>query len=174
MNHKRQLPQGSLQRIGLLALVALFSLSCGALQPGPTSTATLSATLTPTPMPTPTEAPIPGAIVGGRVYLMDRDQPVRTAVQLFRADYSEMVASTETDEGGYYSFLIEEENTFIIFITVGDVADDCNLRAESGWREARVFDPILGVSDELSEFISNAFTTSLGDEITMDCEQYCD
>jgi hypothetical protein len=174
MNDKRQLLPGLLQPIGVLILVALFSLSCGALQPEPSSAPGLSVTMTPAPIPTPAKTPFPGAFVGGRVYLMDRDQPVQTTVTLYRAaDYS-MADSTETDEAGYYSFIVEEQDTYIIFVSVGDVADDCNLRTESGWREARVIDPTLGVSDELSEFISNAFTTSLGDEITMDCEQYCD
>jgi hypothetical protein len=42
-----------------------------ALTPTPTSTLTPTPTLTPTV--TPSETPIPGAIITGRVYLMDRN-----------------------------------------------------------------------------------------------------
>jgi hypothetical protein len=164
-----------------LTLIVLLLTGCGGAPTEPTATLvppTATPTqvpLTPTPTPTPTEAPFPGAIVGGRVYLMDRDRPVQTTVLLFRAaDYS-MVDSRETDESGYYSFLVEEPDTYIIHVSVGDlIGDNCTPRTESGWQRAWKIDPTLGVTDELVAFVSIPFTISLGDEITLDCEQYCD
>ena len=164
-----------------LTLIVLLLTGCGGAPTEPTATLvppTATPTpvpLTPTPTPTPTEAPFPGAIVGGRVYLMDRDRPVQTTVRIFLADFSAMVDSTETDESGYYSFLVEEPDTYIIDVLVGDITgDNCNPRTESGWQRAWKIDPTLGVTDELVSFMSIPFTISLGDEITLDCEQYCD
>jgi len=192
MNHADQVPRSKerssrrlLHQAFVLMLAVLLLAGCGGAPAEPKSTPTLSPpiytptpappTSTPTPTPTPTEAPFPGAIVGGRVYLMDRDRPVQTTVHLFRADYSAMVDSTETDESGYYSFLVEEPDTYIIHVSVGDLTgDNCNPRTESGWQRAWKIDPTLGVTDELVAFVSIPFTISLGDEITLDCEQYCD
>ena len=164
-----------------LMLIVLLLTGCSGAPTEPTATLVpptaipTPVPLTPTPTPTPTEVPFPGAIVGGRIYLMDRDRPVQTTVLLFRADYSAMVDSTETDESGYYSFLVEEPDTYIIHISVGDLTgDNCNPRTESGWQRAWKIDPTTGVTDELVAFVSIPFTISLGDEITLDCEQYCD
>ena len=172
MNHKSGLLQGLLRPVGILALIALVSLSCGALQPEPTSTPVLPATLTPTPMPTPTETPVPGGIVGGRVYLMDRDRPVQTTVLLVReADHS-LVDATETDEGGYYSFTVAEPDTYVIQVSVMDlIGFNCNPRTESGWPGVYQHYDTSGVSDVLAG--SDPLMISLGDEITLDCELYC-
>ena len=171
MNHKRQLLPGLLQPIGILALVVLFSLSCGGLQPEPTITP-LSPTQTPTPMPTPTQTPVPGGVVSGRIYLMDRDRPVQTTVLLVREDGYLLVASTESDEGGYYSFFVEEPDTYVVQVSVMDlVGFNCNPRTESGWPGVFQHYDTSGVSDILAG--STPFTISIGDEITLDCELYC-
>jgi len=166
------------QAFGLTLIVLLLTGCGGAPTEPPATPVPPIATPTPvplTPTPTPTEAAFTGAIVGGRVYLVDRDRPVQTTVLLFRADYSAMIDSTETDESGYYSFLVEEPDTYIIHVSAGDLTgDNCTPRTESGWQRAWKIDPTSGVTDELVAFVSIPFTISLGDEITLDCEQYCD
>ncbi len=159
MNPKRLFPQ-----ITGLTLVLLLLVACSTPQPIPK--------LTPTPMPTPTEAPIPGGIVSGRIYLMDRDEPVRTTVKLVRDEDKSEVDSTVTDEDGYYSFLVEEPDTYEIHVSVMDLYNICdNFRTE--W-EARVFhtDGTGTIIDELAS--SPLMTIMMGDEIMLDCELYCD
>jgi hypothetical protein len=171
MNDKRQLLPGLAQTIGILALIVLFSSSCGALQPAPTPTP-LSPTQTPTPMPTPTQTPVPGAVVSGRIYLMDRDRSVQTTVLLVREDPYSEIARTVSDEGGYYSFFIEEPGTYIVQVSVMDlIGFNCNPRTESGWPGVYQQYDTSGVSDILAG--STPFSISIGDEITLDCELYC-
>ena len=168
---RRQLLPGLLQPIVILALVVLFSSSCGALEPAPTPTP-LSPPQTPTPMPTPTETPVPGGIVSGRVYLMDRDRPVQTTVLLVRESPYTEVDSTATDEGGYYSFFVEEPGTYIIQVSVMDlIGFNCSPRTISGWPSQFQQYDTSGVSDILAG--STPFTIGIGDEITLDCELYC-
>jgi hypothetical protein len=187
MNHKRQLLQGLFRPIVVVTLVALFSMSCSSFQPVPTSTPTLTPTPTftatptltatptptPSPTPTPTDTPVPGGIVSGRVYLMDRDEPVRTTVNLVRDEDSSDIVSTQTDEDGYYSFLVEQPGTYRIQVSVMDLLDICdNLRTESGWPVViRTYDS-EGVNDVLAG--SELMMIAIGDEITLDCELYCD
>ena len=186
MNHKRLLPQMT----GLTLVLVLLG-ACGTPQPTPTPvpststptpvppTATFTPgppTATPTPIPptpTPTETPVPGGIVSGRVYLMDRDEPVRTTIKLVWDEDSSEVDSTVTDEDGYYSFLVGEPGTYVIHVSVMDLLDICdNLRTESGWPVVvRTYDT-SGVNDVLAG--SLLMTITSGDEITLDCELYCD
>lgn len=179
MTHKRIKLYRSLQQIVVLTLVVVFLSSCGAFQPEatptltPMPTMTPTATQTPTPTPTPTETPVPGGIVSGRVYLMDREQPVRTTVFLVRDEDNTEVDRAETDEDGYYSFLVEEPETYLVHVSVMDLLDTCdNLRTESGWPVViRTYDT-SGVNDVLAG--SAPMTIAIGDEITQDCELYCD
>jgi hypothetical protein len=80
-----------------LSVLSLLLVSCGLGQ-------ILEPTPTPMPTATPTETPIPGGIITGRVYLLDRDEPVGTTVTLNRGFAGQVVDSTETDENGRYSF----------------------------------------------------------------------
>jgi hypothetical protein len=104
---------------------------------------------------------------------MDRDEPVRTTVKLVWDEDSSEVDSTVTDEDGYYSFLVEEPGTYVIHVSVMDLLDICdNLRTESGWPVVvRTYDT-SGVNDVLAG--SLLMTITSGDEITLDCELYCD
>lgn len=167
MNRKRRL----LQPIGVLAVVALLSLSCGGLQSGPTPTQ-LPPTQTPTPMATPTKTPVPGGVVSGRIYLMDRDRPVQTTILLVRDDPYLLVDSTESDEGGYYSFTIENPGTYVVQVSVMGLAGfNCDPRTRSGWPSIYTQYDTSGVSDILAG--STPFAIGIGDEITLDCELYC-
>lgn len=159
MKHKKLLPQVISSTLVLLLLVA-----CSTPQPNPT--------LTPTQIPTPTETPIPGGIVSGRIYLVDRDEPVRTTVKLIRNEDKSEIDSTVSDEDGYYSFLVEEPDTYVIDVSVMDLYNICdNFRTE--W-EARVFftDDSGTITEELAR--SPLMTIMIGDEIMLDCELYCD
>ena len=140
----------------------------------PTPTSTLSPTPTLTPTVTPSETPIPGAIITGRVYLMDRDEPVRTTIRLARhEDLSEEVGSTTTDELGYDTFLVEEPDTYVIQVSVMDLLDICdNLRTESGgWFATQLYDT-SGIADVNAT--SPPMSITIGAEISLDCELYCD
>jgi len=104
---------------------------------------------------------------------MDRDEPVRTAVRLALREGFEEVDHTETDEDGYYSFVVEEPGTYVIQVSVMDLLDTCdNLRTESGgWMATQLFDE-SGVADIRAS--SPGMDVTIGDEITLDCELYCD
>ena len=127
------------------------------------------------PQPTLTPTPIPGGTITGRVYLMDRDEPVRTTVLLTRREGErfEDSDSTTTDKDGYYSFLVEEPGTFRVEISVMDLLDTCDeLRTESGgWGATRVYDG-TGLTDVRAS--SPAMSITLDDITTLDCELYCD
>jgi len=153
-----------------LCTMSLFVASCG---PGQILGPTATPTPTPTPTATPTPTPVPGGVVAGRVYLMDRDEPVRTAVRLALREGFEEVDHTETDEDGYYSFVVEEPGTYVIQVSVMDLLDTCdNLRTESGgWMATQLFDE-SGVADIRAS--SPGMDVTIGDEITLDCELYCD
>lgn len=156
-------------------VIGFTSLACGPGQLlGPTLTPTPTPTLTATPTltPTPTETPIPGGIISGRVYLMDRDEPVHTTVSLMR-NLVEVVDSTSTDEDGRYSFLVEEPDGYAIRVSVMDLLDICdNLRIESGgWMQTLKYDT-SGVADVFAN--SPPMNVTVGDEIMLDCEMYCD
>jgi len=85
-----------------------------------------------TPKPTPTQTEIPGGVITGRVYLMDKDEVVRTNVLLIQ-DKKE-IDSTRTDENGNYTFIVEEAGKYSIRVSVMHLIDRCdNLRTLSGW-----------------------------------------
>jgi hypothetical protein len=133
-------------------------------------------TSTPTPIPpTRTPTPVPGGTITGRVYLMDRDEPVRTTVLLMQQEGEQFKDSdsTTSDEDGYYSFLVEEPGTFRVEISVMDLLDTCdNLRTESGgWGATRVYDG-TGLTDVRAS--SLAMSITLDDITTLNCELYCD
>ena len=155
-------------RTALLVLMIAIGFTLPACGPGQL----FGPTLTPIPTPTPTETPIPGGIISGRVYLMDRDEPVRTTVSLMRG-LVEVVDSTATDEDGRYSFLVEEPGAYAIQVSVMDLLDICdNLRVESGgWMQTAEYDT-SGVADVFAN--SPPMNITIGDEITLDCELYCD
>jgi hypothetical protein len=104
---------------------------------------------------------------------MDRDEPVRTTVTLALREGFEKVATVETDEQGRYSFLVKEPDTYIIQVSVMDLLDTCDkLRTESGgWLATQTYDA-AGISD--IQATSPPMDIVIGDEITLDCELYCD
>lgn len=156
-----------------LCVMSLLITSCGPGQIlGPTPTPT--ATPTPTPTATPTATPIPGGIIAGRVYLMDRDEPVRTIVMLARGLGGEEVDSTETDEEGYYSLLVEEPGTYVIEVYVTDLLDLCdNLRTESGgWIATQSYNT-SGLAEVWATSLP-PMSITIGDEVALDCELHCD
>ncbi len=124
-----------------------------------------------TPKPTPTQTEIPGGVITGRVYLMDKDEVVRTNVLLIQ-DKKE-IDSTRTDENGNYTFIVEEAGKYSIRVSVMHLIDRCdNLRTLSGW-------PIVvrnydggGVTDTWAS--TSPITINIGDKTTIDCELYCD
>ncbi|MEA2008407.1 MAG: hypothetical protein U9O54_04750 [Chloroflexota bacterium] len=128
-------------------------------------------TPTETPSPTPTKTQVPGGIISGRVYLMDKDEAVHTRVLLIQ-DKKE-IDSTRTDKDGNYTFVIEEAGKYSIRVSVMDLLDRCDdLRTLSGW-------PIVvrnydggGVTDTWAS--TSPITINIGDKITIDCELYCD
>jgi hypothetical protein len=147
-----------LQQTFALTLAVLLFAACGGASTEPTAT--------------PTETPIPGGIISGRIYLMDRDEPVRTTVSLMRG--LEQVDSTATDEDGRYSFSVEEPGAYGIQVSVMDLLDICdNLRVESGrWIQTARYGE-SGVVDVCANSLP-MMNITIGDEITLDCELHCD
>jgi len=158
-----------------LIMITLFIVSCGPSQAELEATETqISENIFATQTAgAPTATPIPGGIIKGRVYLMDRDEPVLTTVILERHEDYESVASTTTDEDGFYFFLVEEPDTYHIVISVMDLINTCdNLRTESdGWYATQLYDG-AGLADIRAT--SLPMTITIGDEFTLDCELYCD
>ena len=169
----------TMKSINLSLLLAMFMLfiACCLSEAGLKAQETLivanilAAQTVEAPITTPT--PNPGGIVSGRVYLMDRDKPVRTTVTLALREGFESVAVVETDEKGHYSFLVKEPNIYVIQISVMDLLDICDkLRTETGvWMVVRTYDE-SGVTDIKAS--SYPIEVAIGDEITYDCELYCD
>jgi hypothetical protein len=147
--------------------MSLLLVSCGLGQ-------ILEPTFTPIPTTTPTETPIPGGILSGRVYLLDRDEPVRTTVTLTRGFAGEVVDSAETDENGHYSFLIDEPGAYSISVSVMDLLEICdNLRtASGGWIQTALYDT-EGVADIRATSML-PISITIGVEVTLDCELNCD
>ena len=185
-----------LQQVFSMTLVVLLLVGCSrtptesasALTPiPPTETSTplatdkptqIPRTETPTPIPPtktlpPSETSIPGGIITGRVYLMDRDEPVLTTVNLAQKEGWKVVDSTTTDKDGFYTFLVEKPDTYVIQVSIFDLLDICdNLRTESGgWIKMDTYDT-SGVSDTFAGLFPVVIAS--GDEITLDCELYCD
>ena len=167
-----------MKKIGLpmlLALVMLISTAC-ANPPAPTEAPVPTDIPIPTDTPIPTDIPVPQGVITGRVFLMDREEPVDTLVQLVLDSDNSIAASTRTDEDGYYSFSIEEPGDYSIQVSVYDLLnrfDRCeNLRTLSGWPvTVRTYDT-AGVTDILASTMPMSII--IGEEITVDCELYCD
>jgi hypothetical protein len=185
------MPKPPSVRRPLLALSAVILLAIGCSTApifgpgqlfGPTLTPSVTPTSTPTPTPTATRTPTatvtpttpPGGVVRGRVYLVDKDEAVRTDVELVLNEGNETVESTKTDSSGEYSFLIEEPGVYKLRVSVSDLLDRCdNLRSSSrNWPVVvRRFDQ-GGVSEVLAG--STETKVEVGDMITMDLELTCD
>jgi hypothetical protein len=127
------------------------------------------------PDPTPTPTPMPGGTIKGRVYLMDRDKPIRTTVLLQQEENDRFKdhGSTSTDKDGYYYLQAEESGSFRVEISVMDLLDTCdNLRTESGgWGVTRTFKDGTLTDVRAS---SRPVSITLDDITTIDCELYCD
>lgn len=124
-----------------------------------------------TPNPTLTFTPIPGGIISGKVYLMDKEEAVRTEVLLVH-DKKE-IDSTRTDKDGNYRFVVEEPGKYSIRVSVMHLLDRCDdLRTLSGWPiVVRNYDK-GGVTDTWAS--TSPLTIEIGDKITINCELYCD
>lgn len=174
--------------VAVLTVLALVSVGCGddageaAATEAPTATATTAitsttTTTTVTTTTTTTTVPTTGIIIG-RVYLMDRDEPIVTTVELLGEADKETVDTTRTDGDGHYSFSIADEGTYTVRVSLGSYAEMCdNLRREPG--ESSELWPIVvrqldggGTTDILAGSVAIAVT--IGDEITLDLELYCD
>lgn len=162
-----------MKKIGLfmvLAIVMLMSTAC-ANPPSPTEAPV------PTDTPIPTDIPLPQGVITGRVFLMDREEPVvDTLVQLVLDGDNSIAASTRTDEEGYYFLSVEDSGEYSVQVSVYDLLnrfDSCeNLRTLSGWPvTVRTYDT-AGVTDILASTMP--MTIIVGEEITVDCELYCD
>lgn len=130
----------------------------------------------------PAETPVPGGNISGRIYLMDRDEPVRTIVELTQdEDPSEKISlvtvdSTETDVDGYYYFLVEEPGTYHITVSILDLYNICDNLKEasgSGWpKEIYTTDDAGVIVDD--KLVSEPIDITIDDKIALDCELYCD
>lgn len=108
------------------------------------------------------------------MYLVDRDEAVRTEVMLLVDEENETIDSTTTNSDGSYSFLIEDEGIYVVRIAVTDLLDDCDDLSSSSrdWPVVvRMFGG-SGVTDVLAG--SRPITVHIGDEITLDLDLTCD
>ena len=124
--------------------------------------------------PTPTPTPIPIGVITGRIWLVDRAEPVHTIVILYQVKEGdtgddEAVEQTETDEDGYYSFFIAEPGTYRIGYSNQTLSDICeNLAIGQDWRYEWLYERIVvGENGVLSDilFISTNISIEIGDEI---------
>ena len=152
LRHRRSLIS-SPRRIALamLAILSLVTVACGGdsggsaeTQATTTTTAPTTTTAATTTVPTTTTTTVPTAVVSGRVYLADRDEPVLTSVDLMLGDEDEeSVGTIQTDEDGHFAFSITDPGTYSVQVSLGDTVDMCeNLRTatplpegftSSGW-----------------------------------------
>jgi hypothetical protein len=167
--------------VAVSTVLVLVTAGCGddsgeaAATEAPTTTTTTSTTTTTTT--TTTTVPTTG-IITGRVYLMDRDEPIETTVELLREEDKETIDTTQTDGDGRYSFSIADEGTYTVRVSLGSYAEMCdNLRREPG--DGPELWPVVvrqldggGTTDILAGSVPTAVT--IGDEITLDLELYCD
>ncbi len=111
--------------------------------------------------------------------MMDRDEPVVTAVSLLRDADREAVATTQTDGDGYYSFSVTRGDVFLLDVSVFHLLDNCDdLRREPG-ESADQWPGTLNRMEEgeWADVLVESVPTvvRIGDVITLvDLELYCD
>jgi hypothetical protein len=166
-----------------MALLGVMVASCGgdswqeAVTTTPTSTTAPTTTTTSSTTTSTTTTTIPSGTVAGRVFLLDREEPVETTVDLVREEEDEPTATTRTDADGYYSFAVEEAGSYQVEVSVLDLLDVCDALRTEGEMSARW--PIVvrtytgsGVSDVRAASVAESVT--IGGEVTFDLDLYCD
>lgn len=118
----------------VLVAASLLAASCGDgdAAPDPSPASTTAAASTTTAAPTTTTTSVPTARLAGRVYLVDRDAPVDTTVDLvFGEEDEEAVDSTRTADDGSFSFEVAEPGRYRIRVEISGLLDECErLRTE--------------------------------------------